>query len=109
MTVGKNASEFGRASLEDSEALDGEARYDAAFWSKERVEFDAFRLAHKGQPQDEVEKVLHKWLRHHGIDMDDQEVTSHAAKISAGEEVELVTLPEVSPVVSGTGEPPEGK
>ncbi len=109
MTMGHNASEFGRATIEDSEALDAEARDDAAFWSKERAEFDEFRMAHKGQPRDEVAKGLHKWLRHHGVDMDDRELTSHAAKIAAGEEVDLATLPKVGRVPSGTGEAPEGK
>ena len=96
MTIGHNASEFGLTE-EESEALDAEALDDAAFWSKERSEFGEFRMAHKGQPRDEVEKALHKWVRHHGIDMDDQELTSHAAKIAAGETVDLATLPDNRP------------
>ena len=77
--------------------------------ARTRAEFGEFRMAHKGQPRDEVEKALHKWLRHHGVDMDDQKLTSHAAKIAAGEDVDLATLPEVGRVPSGTGEAPEGK
>ena len=92
MTMGHNASQFGLGT-EDRQALDAEARDDAAFWSKERADFGEFRKAHKGQPRDLVEKALHKWLRHHGVDIDDQELTSHAAKIAAGEEVDLATLP----------------
>ena len=117
MNIGHNASEFGRVSTEESEALNAEARDDAAFWSKERAEFGEFRMAHKGQPRDEIEKALHKWLRHHGVEMDDQELTSHAAKIAAGEEVDLATLPKVDlatlpnvgRVASDTGEAPERK
>ena len=116
MTIGHNQSHLGLTSTEDSEALDAEALDDAAFWSKERAEFDEFRMSHNGQPRDEVEKALHKWLRHHGVDMDDQEVISHAAKIAAGEEVDLATLPKVDlaslrkvgRIASGTSEAPEG-
>jgi len=108
MTRDHYTSEFGGTTLEDSEVLDAVARDDAAFWSKERAEFDEFRSAHKGQPPDEVEKVLHKWLRHHGVDIDAQDLTTHAAKIAAGEEVDLATLPKVGRVASATGESPEG-
>jgi hypothetical protein len=75
------------------EALDAEVREDEAVWDKARAEFDEFQRNQKAQPEEKVEKALHKWLRHHGITMDDDELTSKAAKISAGEAVELADVP----------------
>jgi len=75
------------------EALDEEVREDEAIWDKARAEFEQFRKDQKTQPTEEVEKALHKWLRHHGITLEDDEVTAKAAKIAAGEPVELADLP----------------
>lgn len=75
------------------EALDVEVREDEVVWDKARAEFDEFRKNQKAQPTQEVEKALHKWLRHHGITMNDDELTAKAAKIAAGEAVELVEVP----------------
>ena len=74
------------------EALDEEVREDEAVWDKARADFDKFREDQKAQPSEEVEKALHKWLRHHGITMDDDELTAKAAKIAAGEAVELADV-----------------
>jgi hypothetical protein len=71
------------------EALDAVVREDEAVWDKARAQFDEFCKAEKSQPSIDVEKALHKWLRHHGISMKDDEVTTKAAKIAAGEPVEL--------------------
>lgn len=75
------------------DALDEEAREDEAVWDRARAEFEDFRKEHKGQPSEEVEKALHKWLRHHGITLDDKEVTEKAAKLAAGADVELADVP----------------
>jgi phosphoserine aminotransferase len=81
------------------ETLDTEVREDEAVWDKARSEFDEFRKVQKGQPKEQVEKALHKWLRHHAITLDDDEVTAKAAKISAGEAVELADVPSVQDVL----------
>ena len=78
---------------EMQEALDEEVREDEAVWDKARAEFEEFRKDQSAQPTAEVEKALHKWLHHHGISMDDDEVTAKAAKIAAGEAVELARVP----------------
>lgn len=78
---------------EQREALDEEVREDEALWDRARAEFDEFRKDHKAQPTKEVEKALHKWVRHHGITMHDDEVAAKAAKISAGEAVEVADIP----------------
>lgn len=75
------------------EALDEEVREDEAVWDKARAAFDEFRTEHKAQPAEEVEKALHKWLRHHDFEMDADELTTKAAKIAAGEAVELADVP----------------
>jgi hypothetical protein len=75
------------------EALDAEVREDEAVWDKARIEFDDFRRTQRSQPSEEVEKALHRWLRHHGITLDDAEVTEKAIKIAAGEFVELADVP----------------
>jgi len=75
------------------EALDEEVREDEAVWDKARAEFEEFRKDHKARPTEEVEKALHKFLRHHGITIDDDELRTKAAKIAAGEPVELADLP----------------
>jgi methionyl-tRNA synthetase len=74
------------------EALDAEVREDEALWDKARVEFDEFRKTQKAQPSEEVEKALHKWLRHHGITLDEEEITAKATKIAAGEFVEVTDV-----------------
>lgn len=74
------------------EALDAEVREDEAVWDEVRAEFDEFRNDHKSQPSAEVEKALHKWLRHHHMTMDDDELRAKAAKISSGEPVELADV-----------------
>lgn len=74
------------------EALDAEVREDEAVWEKARAEFDEFRRTQKAQPSEEVEKALHKWLRHHGITLDDDEIAAKATKIAAGESVELAEV-----------------
>ncbi len=84
MTIGDNADED-----KTLEALDAEVREDEAVWNKARAEFDQFRNDQKGQPTEQVEKALHKWLRHHGITMKSDELTAKAAKVAAGEAVEL--------------------
>ena len=84
MTIRDNADED-----RTREALDAEVREDEAVWDKARAAFDEFWKAQKGQPKEQVEKALHKWLRHHGITMKDDEFTAKAAKIAAGEAVEL--------------------
>jgi hypothetical protein len=81
---------------ETEEALDEEVREDEAVWDKARTEFDQFRKDHKAQPTEEVEKALHKWLRHHGVTMHDDELRAKAAKIAAGEAVEIADLPSSS-------------
>lgn len=78
---------------EMQEALDEEVREDEAVWDRARAEFEDFRKEQKAQPSGEVEKALHKWLGHHGITLDDKEVTEKAAKIAAGEAVELADVP----------------
>jgi hypothetical protein len=78
---------------ETRRALDAEVREDEAVWDKARAEFDEFRKGQKAQPTAEVEKALHKWLRHHGVTMDEDELTAKAAKIAAGESVELAEVP----------------
>ena len=80
---------------EKREALDAEVREDEAVWDKARAEFEEFRKDQSAQPTEEVEKALHKWLRHHGITMHEDEVTTKAAKIAAGEAVELAEVPTV--------------
>jgi hypothetical protein len=75
------------------ETLDAEVREDEAVWDKARVEFDEFRKTQRSQSSKEVEKALHKWLRHHGITLDDAEITAKATKIAAGEFVELADVP----------------
>lgn len=75
------------------EALDEEVREDEAVWDKARAEFEEFRKEQKAQPSEEVEKALHKWLRHHGVTMDDDELRAKAARIAAGEAVELADIP----------------
>ena len=75
------------------EALDEEVREDEAVWDKARAEFDDFRRIQRSQPSEEVEKALYKWLRHHGITLDDAEITAKATKIAAGETVELIDVP----------------
>ncbi len=74
------------------EALDEEVREDEAVWDKGRAKFGGFCKEQKSRPTAEVEKSLHKWLRHHGITMDDDEVTRKAIKIAAGETVELAEV-----------------
>jgi hypothetical protein len=81
------------------EALDAEVREDEAVWDKARTEFDQFRKEQKGQPTEEVGKALHKWLRRFDITLDDDELTAKAAKISAGEAVELADVPSVQDVL----------
>jgi hypothetical protein len=88
MTIEHNPDED-----EMREALDEEVREDEAVWDKARAGFDEFRQDHRGQPAGEVEKALHKWLRHHGITMDDEELRAKAAKIASGEAVELADIP----------------
>lgn len=78
---------------ETRDALDEEIQEDEAVWDKARAEFEGFRKEQKAQPSGEVEKALHKWLRHHGITLDDDEVRTKAAKIAAGEAVELADVP----------------
>ena len=85
------------------EALDAEVREDEAVWDKARADFDTFRKEQKAQPSHEVEKALHKWLRHHGITMNDDELRLKASKIAAGEAVELADIPS-APTVT---EPPQ--
>jgi hypothetical protein len=80
--------------------LDAEVREDETVWNKARAEFDEFRKEQKGQPREEVEKALHKWLRHHEITLDGNEVTAKAAKISAGQAVELADVPSVQDVLT---------
>ena len=80
--------------------LDAAVREDEAVWDKARAEFDEFRRDQKGQPREEVEKALHKWLRHHEITLDDDELTAKAAKISAGQAVELADVPSVQDVLT---------
>lgn len=75
------------------EALDEEVREDEAVWDKARAAFDEFTQDHKGQRRGDVEKALHKWLRHHGITVDDEALNAKAAKIAAGEAVELADVP----------------
>ena len=83
-----------RPDTDDQQALlDAEVREDEAVWDKARAEFDQFQKDQKGMPAEEVEKALHKWTRHHGISMDDDEVATKAVKISAGEAVELADIP----------------
>jgi hypothetical protein len=88
MTIEHNPDED-----QTQEALDEEVREDEAVWDKARTEFDEFRKGHKAQPTEEVEKELHKWLRHHGVTMHDDELRAKAAKIAAGEAVELADVP----------------
>lgn len=85
------------------EALDEEVREDEAVWDKARAEFDEFRKDQKAQPTEEVEKALHKWLRHHGVTMDDDEIRAKAAKIAAGEPVELADVPSGPGANEGSG------
>ena len=80
--------------------LDAEVREDETVWNKARAEFDEFRRDQKGQPREEVEKALHKWLRHHEITLDDDELTAKAAKISAGQALELADVPSVQDVLT---------
>ena len=75
------------------EALDEEVREDEAVWDRARAEFDEFRRTQNAQPSKDVEKALHKWLRHHGITLDDAEIMAKATKIAAGEFVELADVP----------------
>ena len=78
---------------ERREALDEEVREDEAVWDKARADFETFRKEQKAQPSEEVEKALHKWLRHHGVTMHDDELRLKADKIAAGEPVELADVP----------------
>ena len=78
---------------EMQDALDEEVREDEAVWDHARAAFVEFCNEHKGQPSGDVEKALHKWLRHHGIELDADEVATKSAKIAAGETVELADLP----------------
>lgn len=78
------------------DALDEEVREDEAVWDKARAGFEEFRKEHQAQPSSEVEKALHKWLRHHGITLEEEEIRSKAAKVAAGEAVELADLPSAS-------------
>ena len=87
------------------EALDAEVREDEAVWDEARTEFDQFREEQKGHSPEEVEKALHKWLGHHGITLDSDELTAKAAKISAGEAVELADVPSVQDVLKTIGDP----
>jgi len=82
------------------EALDEEVREDEAVWDRARVEFDEFRRTQKAQPSEEVEKALHKWLRRYDLTLDDDELTAKAAKIAAGEGVELADVPSVQDVLT---------
>ena len=75
------------------DALDAEVREDEAVWDEVRAEFDEFRKEHKAQPSAEVEKALHRWLRHHDMTMDDDELRTKSAKIADGEAVELADIP----------------
>ncbi len=84
MTIEDNADGDG-----SREALDALVREDEAVWDKARAEFNEFRKAQKGQPTEQVEKALHKWLRHHGITWDDDEFKAKAAMVAAGDAVEL--------------------
>jgi hypothetical protein len=88
MTIEHNPDNY-----EMRQALDAEVREDEAVWDKVRAEFDEFREGQKALPTEEVEKALHKWLQHHGITMDDDELTAKAAKIAAGEFVDLAKVP----------------
>jgi hypothetical protein len=47
-----------------------------------------------------VEKALHKWLRRYDLTLDDDELTAKAAKIAAGEGVELADVPSVQDVLT---------
>jgi hypothetical protein len=51
------------------------------------------------RPTEEVGKALHKWLRRYDITLDDDELTAKAAKISAGEAVELAHVPSTQDVL----------
>ena len=117
LRLGIICASFGRAVVQDvlmtiehnpdkdemRDALDAEVREDEAVWDKARADFDEFRKEHRAKPTEEVEKALHKLLHHHGITMDDAEVTDKAAKIAAGEAVELADVPSAGP----SPEPPE--
>jgi transposase-like protein len=101
MTTADNPHE-----AEMREALDAEVREDEAVWDKARTEFDEFRKDQKGQPARKVEEALHRWLRHHHITLHDEEVTAKAAKISAGEAVELADVPSVQDVLKSVEDNP---